>query len=117
MTAVGVMATDDRYVMVAMLAVLALLGLVAVVRGTRRQVHETAQTVQAGAGAVNVAGQTLVSGAVIAGVQWAVVTTADPRDAVFWVVLGVPAVLAGYTLTRAVTVPPTIAHRRGGRHR
>lgn len=110
------MPADNRQVVLAVLAVLAVFGLIAVVRGTRRQAHEAAHAVRSGAAAVNLAGRSLVYGGVIVVVQWAVVTHVDQRNAVFWVVLAVPACLASYTLARAFTVPPTVVHRRGGRH-
>jgi hypothetical protein len=48
------------------------------------------------------------------GAQWLVFT--HPGNATLvWVVLAVPALLAGYTLTRAFTVT-TDAPRRRGRH-
>lgn len=109
------MLSDNRHVLLVALAVLALLGLVAVVRGTRRQVHEAQRALHSGAAAMSLAGRSVFTGAAIVGVQWAVVTYSDPRSAVFWVALGVPALLASYTLTRAFTVSTTVVHRGGGR--
>ena len=51
---------------------------------------------------VAVAGRVLLAAAVIAGVQWAVITYWSGNTTLVWVVLGVPALLAGYTLADAL---------------
>jgi|SRR5215470_13179360 len=98
------MFSDPDVVLVVVLAVLALLGVVAVVRGTRRQLHDTRRALRSGAVAVHLAWWSLITGAVIVGVQWVVVTTVNPHNALFWVVLAGPALPAAYTLTRAFTL-------------
>src|SRR5262249_14265788 len=103
---------DPRYVLLAVLGFLALLAVVAVGRGTRRQVHEATRVLYSGAAAVSLAGRSLVTAAVIVGVQWTAITF-FPHSVVFWVMLGVPAMWAGYGMARAFTVA-TVAPRRGG---
>jgi hypothetical protein len=103
----------DRQVLLVGLGVLALIGLVAVLRATRHQAHEAARALHSGAAAVSLAGRSLVTGAVIVGVQWLVLTRVDVHEVVYWAVLAVPAWLAGYTLTRAFTIT-TVVHRGGG---
>jgi len=104
---------DNRHVMLAGLAVLALLGLVSVVRSTRKQAYEAARALHTGAAAVNLAGRSLLTGALIVGAQWLVISHVDQRSAAYWLALAVPAALAGYTLTRAFTIT-TLTHRGGG---
>ena len=71
---------------------------------------------------VAVAGRVLLAAAVIMGAQWVVITYWAQNTTVVWVVLGVPALLAGYTLAEALTgttgLGSTGGHRRrngGGR--
>ena len=52
---------------------------------------------------VAVAGRVLLAAAVIAGAQWAVITYWPSNTTLVWVVLGVPALLAGYTLADSLT--------------
>lgn len=105
--------TEGPHIALGMLAVLAVLGLIAVVRSTRKQAHEAARVLHSRAIAVSLAGRSLLTGAVIVGVQWFVITHTTAHQAGYWVALAVPAWLAGYTLTRAFTIT-TIAHRGGG---
>jgi hypothetical protein len=66
---------------------------------------------------IAVAGRVLLAAAVIAGVQWAVITYWSANTTLVWVVLGVPALLAGYTLADALTGSTglgTSSHRRRG---
>jgi hypothetical protein len=89
--------------------------LVIVWRWTARAARRAAQTARTGARLVSLAGRVGFTAGLIMGVQWLVFT--HPGNATLvWVVLAVPAVLAGYTLTRALTVTSTDApQRRGGR--
>ena len=70
---------------------------------------------------VAVAGRALFAAAVIAGVQWAVITYWADNSTLVWVVLGVPALLAGYTLAEALTGSTGLGsgsqRRRGGARR
>ena len=64
---------------------------------------------------VAVAGRVLLAAAVIAGVQWAVITYVPGNATLVWVVLGVPALLAGYTLADALTGSTGLGTRSPGR--
>ena len=70
---------------------------------------------------VAVAGRVLLAAAVIAGIQWAVISYLPGNTTLVWVVLGVPALLAGYTLADALTgttgLGSTSHRRRGGGRR
>lgn len=92
-----------------------LLALITVWRLSIRAARRAADTARAGARLVSLTGRVAVTGAVIAGVQWIVIT--HPGNPVLvWVALGLPALLAGYTLTKALTVTTTdTPRRRGGR--
>jgi hypothetical protein len=96
-----------------------LFAVVAVWRVSVRATRRAAETARAGARLMSLGGRVAVTGGVIAGVQWVVLT--HPGNAVLtWVVLGLPALLAGYTLTKALTVttmdtPQRRGSRRGGR--
>jgi len=95
-----------------LLGLLALFGLIALARGTRRQAYGGAWPVPCGVGVLGIAGRILVTAGVIVTVQWLVITHADHRGLVFWLALAVPAVLAGVTVVRALTV--TVLTGRGG---
>ena len=67
---------------------------------------------------VAVAGRVLLAAAVIAGAQWAVITYWPQNTTLVWVALGVPALLAGYTLADALTGSTGLGsagRRRGSR--
>jgi hypothetical protein len=89
--------------------------LITVWRITARTARRAAETARAGAQLVSLAGRVGLTAGLIVGVQWVVIT--HPGNAtLLWVVLGVPALLAGYTLTRALTVTTMdVPRRRGGR--
>ncbi len=66
---------------------------------------------------VAVAGRVLLAAAVIVGTQWMAITYWAQNTTLVWVVLVVPAVLAGYTLADALagsTGLGTGSHRRRG---
>jgi hypothetical protein len=67
---------------------------------------------------IAVAGRVLLAAAVIAGVQWSVVTYWPANTTLIWVVLIVPALLAGYTLADGLTGSTGLggsgSHRRRG---
>jgi hypothetical protein len=67
---------------------------------------------------VAVAGRVLLAAAVIAGIQWAVINYWAENTTLIWVMLGVPALLAGYTLADALTgstgLGSSAGHRRRG---
>jgi hypothetical protein len=65
------------------------------------------------------AGRVLLAAAVIAGIQWTAITYWPGNTTLIWFVLGVPALLAGYTLADALTGSTGLGsnshRRRGGR--
>jgi hypothetical protein len=66
---------------------------------------------------IAVAGRVLLAAAVIVGVQWSVVTYWPANTTLIWVVLIVPALLAGYTLADGLTGATGLgsgSHRRRG---
>ncbi|WP_016697527.1 hypothetical protein [Actinoalloteichus spitiensis] len=66
---------------------------------------------------LSLTGRVVVSAALIVLTQWTVVA-ARVDTSVLLVVLGVPALFAGYTLTRALTVTSNdLDRRKDGRHR
>ena len=70
---------------------------------------------------VAVAGRVLLAAAVIVGGQWLVIHYWSANTTLVWVVLGVPALLAGYTLADALTgstgLGQSLHRRRGGGRR
>lgn len=82
-------------------------------RASARAGRRAAQTARASARLVSLGGRVVITAALIVGVQWVVITHGG-HGAVLWSVLGGPALLASYTLTRALTVTtvdPTGRHR------
>jgi hypothetical protein len=67
---------------------------------------------------IAVAGRVLLAAAVIVGVQWSVVTYWPANTTLVWVVLIVPALLAGYSLADRLTGSTGLggsgSHRRRG---
>lgn len=63
---------------------------------------------------LSLTGCVLVGAAVLAGVQWMAFTYPGAHWSVRVAALGLPALFASYTLTRALTVT-TVDTRRGGR--
>lgn len=93
----------------------ALLVLITIWRLAARATRRAAETARAGARLVSLAGRVGVTGCLIVGIQWLVITHPS-NTTLLWVVLGVPALLAGYTLTRALTITASdVPRRRGGR--
>jgi len=74
--------TDGRHIALGLLAVLAVLGLIAVVRSTRKQSHEAVRALRSRA--VGLVGRSLLTGAVIVGVQWFVITHTTAHQAEYW---------------------------------
>jgi hypothetical protein len=66
---------------------------------------------------VAVAGRVLLAAAVIASIQWAVITYLAGNATLVWVVLGVPALLAGYTLADALIGSTGLGSAGGHRRR
>lgn len=89
--------------------------LVWVWRASSRRAKAAADAARKGARLLSLTGRVLVMAAVIVGVQWVVIT--HRGDVVLLlVVLGLPALFAAYTLTRALTITAwDDSPRRGGR--
>ena len=70
---------------------------------------------------IAVAGRVLLAAGVIVGGQWLVIHYLSANTTLVWVVLAVPALLAGYTLADALTgttgLGSALRHRRGGGRR
>jgi len=92
-----------------------LVALITVWRISVRAARRAADTARAGARLMSLAGRVTVTAGLIVAVQWVVITHPGNK-VVLWVALGLPALLAAYTLTRALTVTTTDGPRkRGGR--
>lgn len=88
--------------------------LLSVWRSGARRARAAAETARVGARLVSLAGRVAFTAGLIVGVQWVVITH-RPGLWVLLCVLGVPALLASYTLTRALTVTThEMPRRRGG---
>src|SRR6266702_5416475 len=86
-------------------------------RSGARRARAAADAARSGARLVSLAGRVAFTAGLIVAVQWAVVTH-RPGGWLLLAVLGIPALFASYTLTRALTVTTNDApHRRGGGHR
>ena len=106
------MMTVDVALMPVLAGVGVLLGVVVVWRAGRRRARAAAEATRAGVRLVSLAGRVLVTGALLLGVQWVVIT--HPGDVTLLVVvLGVPDLFAGYVLTRALTVSIAGSEGRG----
>jgi hypothetical protein len=81
-------------------------------RAARRATDAARATVRVG----SLAGRVVVTAGVIVAVQWVVIS--HPGNPVLlWVALGLPALLAAHTLTRALTVTTVDTPSRRGRRR
>lgn len=101
---------------VQMLAGLGVLVLVVVVwRASVRSARRAADAARTSARLMSLAGRVAFTAGVIAAAQWIVMT--HPTSTVLrWLVIGLPALCAGYALTRALTVTTLdVPNKRGGR--
>jgi hypothetical protein len=106
------MSTTDAPVVLAVLGVLAGVGVVAAFRGGARSAYRVARHTQQVTRMGGNLARALGSGAVIVGVQWAVVSlTTDPRA--WGVVLGVPALFAGAAIARLFSVTEYLHETHG----
>lgn len=93
----------------------ALVAVVVVWRASARAAHRAADAARASVRVASLAGRVGVTAAMIAAVQWVVITHPG-HQAALWGVLGLPDLFAAHTLTRALTVTTLDApRRRGGR--
>jgi hypothetical protein len=82
--------------------------------GTRRG-RRAADAAHMASRVASLLGYVLGTAVVIIGVQWAAITYA-PGSTLFWVVLGVPALITAYVMTRALAVTSLdVTYRRGDR--
>lgn len=92
-----------------------LVTLLSVWRAGARRAKATAAAARSGARFMSLAGRVLFKAGLIVAVQWVVITRAG-GGWLLLAVLGVPALFASYTLTRALTVTTyEMPRRRGGR--
>lgn len=99
--------------------VLAVLGALVIVvmmwRSGTRRARRAAEAAHAASRVVSLAGHAVLTAGVIVGVQWVTISYAL-GSTLFWVVLALPALIAGHVLTRALTVTSLdVTHRRGDR--
>jgi hypothetical protein len=93
------------------MAVFALITIAVKVQSGARRPRAAADIARVGTSAVSLLGRVVTTALVIVGVQWLVITHPS-NHTLFWVTLGLPALLASYTLTKALTVFEI--HPRGG---
>jgi len=92
-----------------------LLALLIVWRWSVRRARAAADAARAGARLLSLAGRVVFTAALIIGVQWIVITHPSANRWLLLAVLGLPALLASYTLTRALIVTTVDTPRRRGR--
>ncbi len=85
------------------MAAFAFLAVVLKAQAGMRRARAAADIARVGTSAVSLIGRVLTTALVIVGVQWLVITHLS-NQTLLWVVLGLPALLASYTLTNALTV-------------
>ena len=100
------------------MAVFAVVAIVIKMRAGMRRARAAIEVARVGTSATSLIGQVLVTAGVIAGAQWLVITYAAGNTTFLWVVLGGPALIAAYALTKALTVTEIRpSPRKGGGHR
>jgi hypothetical protein len=82
-------------------------------RSGARRARATAEAAQSGARLASLGGRVFFTAGLIVGVQWVVITYGG-RGWLLLGVLGVPALFAAYTLTRALTITTDDTPRRRG---
>ena len=82
----------------------ALVSLFMIWRSGARRAKAAAKAARSSARLLSLGGRVLVTAGLIVGVQWVVITYASANRWLLLAVLGVPALFASYTLTRALTV-------------
>ncbi len=98
------------------MAAFALLAITVKARGGVRRARAAADVARVGTSAASLIGRVLTTALVIVGVPWLLIT--HPSDqTLLWVALGLPALLASSTLTKALTVTEIrpSSRDRGGR--
>ena len=97
-------------------AALAVLYVVVKTKAGVRRAQAAAEIARVGTSPVSLVGRVLVTTLVIVAVQWLVLTHTD-NATLRWVVLGFPALVTAYTLTKALTVVEINPTRKGGGRR
>lgn len=91
--------------------------LVMVWRTSARATRRASEAARAGVRLVSLAGRVVVTAAAIVGVQWIVITHPG-NGTLLLAVLGVPALFASYTVTKALTVTTVdLPQQQKGRRR
>jgi apolipoprotein N-acyltransferase len=85
------------------MAAFALLAVTIKAQTGMRRARAAADIARVGTSAVSLIGRVFTTALMIVGVQWLVITHPS-NPTLLWVVLGLPALLASYTLTKALTV-------------
>lgn len=93
------------------MAALALVSVVVKAQASVKRARLAAEIARVGTSPVSLVGRVLVTALVIVGAQWLVITHAD-NVTLRWLVLGLPALVTAYTLTRALTVVEVTSSRR-----
>ena len=95
-------------------AALAVISVIVKARAGVKSAQAAAEIAQVGTSPVSLIGRVVATALVIVGVQWLVITRSD-NVVLWWVVLGFPALITAYTLTKALTVMQiSTSQRRGG---
>jgi hypothetical protein len=94
------------------MAALAILTVVIKARAGVQRARAAAEIARVGTSPVSLVGRVLVTALVIVGVQWLVINHSG-NVTLRWVVLGFPALVTAYTLTKALTVVEINPSRRG----
>jgi predicted signal transduction protein with EAL and GGDEF domain len=98
------------------MAALAVASVVVKAKAGVRRAQAAADIARAGTSPVSLVGRVLVMALVIVGVQWLVLSHHD-NVTLRWVVLGFPALVTAYTVTKALTVVEINPTRKGGGRR
>ena len=98
------------------MAALAVMTVVVKVKAGVRRAQAAADIARAGTSPVSLVGRVLVTTLVIVGVQWLVISHGG-NVTLRWVVLGFPALVTAYTLTKALTVVEINPTRKSGGRR
>jgi hypothetical protein len=96
------------------MAAFALLTIAVKAQSGARRARAAADIARVGTSAVSLLGRVVTTALVIVGVQWLVITHRS-NHMLFWVTLVLPALLASYTLTKALTVFEIHPPSKGGR--
>jgi hypothetical protein len=95
-------------------AALAVMSVIVKARSSVKSARAAAEIARVGTSPVSLIGRVVITALVIVGVQWLVITHSD-NMLLWWVVLGFPALITAYAVTKALTVTQiSSSQRRGG---